>query len=200
MRPPPPPVVVGDEAAIAPGWIEEGIEFRFGYGTYNVRRRRTTLPVVVVVVVEVVGEGEDRRRRSAVRTVECREELAGPIEVGATGETASAEGEEGGVVLDVVVGGGGAHGFGGEGNFIFLLRTGGAAAAGGHSESCVIVWAGWADHRKIHGEPGNYCCPKRHDTIIFFSNAGSWANSATKVSQIFTFTHYFALWHERAPS
>ena len=133
MRPPRPPVVVGDEAAIAPGWIEEGIEFRFGYGTYDVRRRRTTLPVVVVVVVdvvvvEVVGEGEDRRRRSAVRTVECREELAGPIEVGATGETASAEGKEGGVVLDVVVGGGGAHGFGGEGNFIFLLRTATRAA------------------------------------------------------------------------
>jgi hypothetical protein len=42
-----------------------------------------------------------------------------------------------------------------------------------------LCWAGWADHRKIHGEPGNYCCPKRHDTIIFFSNAGSWANSST---------------------
>ena len=137
MRPPRPPVVVGDEAAIAPGWIEEGIEFRFGYGTYDVRRRRTTLPVVFVVVVddvvvEVVGEGEDRRRRSAVRTVECREELAGPIEVGATGETASAEGEEGGVVLDDVVGGGGAHGFGGEGNFIlYCTRRHGRTAGGG---------------------------------------------------------------------
>jgi hypothetical protein len=51
--------------------------------------------------------------------------------VGATGETASAEGEEGGVVLDVVVGGGGAHGFRGEGNFIIMhtaTREDGAAA------------------------------------------------------------------------